>query len=127
MTILLDTHVVLWIAEDSPKLSKNSRDLLMDPRNKKFVSIASAWEVAIKLGRDDFQLEGGLSEFFRIITGNDYLILPIKEQHLSFVPILPKIHKDPFDRLLIATTIAEKMIIMTIDENIHKYNVDFVW
>ena len=127
MNILLDTHVVLWVAENSPKLSEKARTLLPQKNYKKYVSIASAWEIAIKLGRADFRLDGGLNEFFRIISRNDYLLLPVKGKYLHRIPDLPKLHKDPFDRLLVATAITEEMALLTIDENIHRYDVNSVW
>ena len=101
--------------------------LLGDETNEKFVSIVSVWEVAIKLSKDNFHLEGGLKEFLLMIRSNDVPLLPIKEEYLYYIPDMPKLHKDPFDRLLIATAKAENMILVTADENIHKYDVSWFW
>ena len=127
MKILLDTHVILWIAENSPKLSEELRNIISEKNNIKCVSIVSAWEIAIKLGREDFSFDGGINEFFRIIKHNKFRMLPIRGEYLRHIPDLPKIHKDPFDRMLIATALTEDMTLMTVDENIHKYDVKWVW
>ncbi|MDR2168233.1 MAG: type II toxin-antitoxin system VapC family toxin [Clostridiales bacterium] len=125
--LLLDTHVVLWIAENSLQLKDDHRKLIADESVEKFVSIASVWEIAIKLGRENFHLEGGLGGFLQMIKANNLPILPIKEEYLHLIPTMPKFHKDPFDRLLIAAAKAENMTLMTIDANIHKYAVSWFW
>jgi len=123
---LLDTHVILWIAENSPKISQEARQVLCKD-DLKYVSIASAWEVAIKISRGNFDLIGGLSEFHKIIDYNEFEILPVKKAYLSRLTDMAFIHKDPFDRLIIATAMVEEMTIITTDENIHKYDVSWVW
>jgi len=127
MKYLLDTHVVLWIAENSPLLSDKAKKAVLDVTAEKYVSIVSAWEVAIKLGTKKLHLVGGLSEFYRIIDDNGFLPLSIEREYLRQIPSLPDYHKDPFDRLLLATAIVEKMTLITSDENIHKYNVSVIW
>jgi len=123
---LLDTHVVLWIAENSPKISQEARQVLRKD-DLKYVSIASAWEVAIKISKGNFDLTGGLAEFYKIIDYNALEILPVKREYLSRLTDMPFIHKDPFDRLIVAASIVEEMTIITADENIHKYSVPWVW
>jgi len=127
MKYLLDTHVVLWIAENSTMLSDKVKSLILNKNIEKYVSIVSAWEVAIKLGSKKLHLDGGLQEFFRMIDENGFLLLSVSRDNLSLIPHLPEHHKDPFDRLLISTAITEKMTLITIDENIQKYNVPFLW
>jgi len=124
---LLDTHVVLWIAENSPKLSVVAKKVVIGHSNEKYVSIVSAWEVSIKLGTDKLRLDGGLPEFFRIVDLNGFEVLPIERRYLGRLAELPQIHKDPFDRLLVAMALSEGMTILTTDENIHKYDVNCVW
>ncbi len=124
---LLDTHVVLWIAENSPMLSETAKNAVLDENAEKYVSIVSAWEVAIKLGTKKLRLDGGLPEFFRMIDNNGLYTVSVEREYLYQLSILPDFHKDPFDRLLIATAIAEEMTLISIDENIHKYNVSFLW
>ena len=127
MKYLLDTHVVLWAAENSYLLSDRAKTAILDVSSEKFVSITSAWEVAIKLGTSKLQLDGGLPEFFRMIDENGFLTLPVEREYLQLIPDLLAYHKDPFDRLLIATAITEGMTLITIDENIQKYNVLWLW
>ena len=124
---LLDTHAILWIAENSPRLSEKAKDVIINPDTIKYVSVASAWEVAIKLSIGKLKLHEGLSEFYQIIHSNRVSMLPIEESYLEELVNLPFIHKDPFDRLLVATALTESMTILTADENIHKYNVNWLW
>lgn len=127
MKYLLDTHVVLWIAENSPLLTDRAKTAVLDDSVEKYVSVASAWEVAIKLGTRKLYLDGGLSEFFRMIDDNGFLALPVEREHLQRVTRLPPHHKDPFDRLLVASAIAENMTLLTADENIPMYDVTCLW
>ena len=127
MKYLLDTHVVLWIAENSPLLSDRVKEIILDENVEKFVSIASAWEVAIKLGTQKLYLDGGLQEFFRMIDENGFVTLSVEKEYLLLIPQLPDYHKDPFDRLLLATAITENMTLITVDENIQKYKVLWCW
>ncbi len=124
---LLDTHVVLWVAENSPKLSETVKNAVLDFRTKKYVSIVSIWEVAIKLGTQKLWLDGGLPEFFRMVDENGFQMLSIEREYLQLIPALPDHHKDPFDRLLIATAMTEGMTLLTEDENIHRYDVQWGW
>ena len=127
MKYLLDTHVVLWLAENSPLLSEKAKTVILDESTEKYVSIASVWEIAIKLGNRKLQLDGGLPEFFRMIDDNGFVTLPVERKYLQLIPDLSEHHKDPFDRLLIATAITEDMTLITIDENIQKYDLLWLW
>ena len=127
MKYLLDTHVILWIAENSPLLTEKVKEVILDKNSEKYVSIASVWEVAIKLGTHKLNLDGGLPEFFRMIDDNGFFSLSLEREYLQLIPNLPNHHKDPFDRLLITTAIVENMILITMDKNIHSYNVNCLW
>ena len=127
MKYLLDTHVVLWTAENNPLLSDKAKAAILDKNNEKFVSIVSAWEIVIKLGTNKLHLDGGLTEFFRMIDNNGFITLSIEREYLQLIAQFPDYHKDPFDRLIIATAISENMTIITADENIFKYNVSCLW
>lgn len=127
MNYLLDTHVLLWIAENSHLLTEKVKSVILDKSTDKFISIVSAWEVAIKLGTKKLRLDGGLPEFFRMIDDNGFFTLPLEREYLQLIPKLPVHHRDPFDRLLISTAITENMTLVTIDENIHKYDVSCLW
>jgi PIN domain nuclease of toxin-antitoxin system len=124
---LLDTHAVLWIAENNPLLSNKAKAAILDESTEKFVSIVSAWEIVIKLGTHKLHLDGGLPEFFRMIDNNGFITLSIEREYLQLISQFPDYHKDPFDRLIVATAISENMTIITIDENIHKYNAPCLW
>lgn len=124
---LLDTHVVLWMAENSPMLSNAAKQAILDKNSFKFVSIVSAWEVAIKLATGKLRLEGGLEEFFRIMDENGLQVLGIERAYLQRIQTLPFWHKDPFDRLLVATAIIENMVLISADENMPKYEVSWLW
>ena len=127
MKYLLDTHVVLWVAENSTLLTEKVKAVILDKNAEKYVSIASAWEVAIKLGTHKLHLAGGLPEFFRMIDDNGFFTLSIEREYLQLIPYLSDYHKDPFDRLIITTAIAENMILVTIDENLHRYDITCLW
>ena len=127
MKYLLDTHVVLWTAENSPMLSKKAKAVILDKNAEKYVSIVSAWEVTIKLGTNKLRLDGGLSEFFRMIDDNGFFTLSVEREYLRQLSHLPDYHKDPFDRLLVATAITENLTLISTDENIQRYDVSCLW
>ncbi|MCL1862092.1 MAG: type II toxin-antitoxin system VapC family toxin [Defluviitaleaceae bacterium] len=127
MDILLDTHAILWFLKGSEKMPKSTRAIICDPTNKKHVSIASTWEVAIKSSNGKLNFDGGIEGFVNIIDDNGFLALDIDTRHVKGVAKLPFIHRDPFDRMLIAQAIIENMHIMTVDENILKYGVNTIW
>ncbi len=126
MKYLLDTHIVLWIAEDSPRLSQAVRSALTNRTAEKYVSIVSAWEVALKLGTGKLRLDGGLQKFFDIIDDYGFTSLSVEKEYIQNILTLPEHHKDPFDRLLVATAITESMTLITADQNIQKYNVPYL-
>ena len=121
MKLLLDTHLLLWAAGDPDQLSTTARSLLDDLQNELIFSAASLWEVAIKhgLGRADFQVDARLLR--RGLLDNGYTELPITSAHAVEISTLPSIHKDPFDRILIAQSIAEGITLLTADPVVAKY------
>ena len=127
MKHLLDTHVALWFFGEEEKLSEVAFRTILDPANKKFVSMASAWELAIKIGTGKMGFDGGVSEFFNIVHKNGFELLPIKKKHVKQVESLPLLHKDPFDRLLVASAMTEGMGLITADANIHLYDINSLW
>jgi PIN domain nuclease of toxin-antitoxin system len=127
MKYLLDTHVFLWYFDDSDKLGKAVADIIEDANVQKYVSIASLWEFAIKYDTGKLQFDGGLSRLWEMVTKNGFIIQPIEHSHIAGIIRLPYIHRDPFDRLLVATARADGMTLLTADENIHKYDVPSVW
>ncbi len=121
MKILLDTHLLLWVARDPDKLSAEALELLGSTENKLFFSVASLWEIAIKkgLGRSDFQVDARL--LYRELLEHGYNELVISGEHAVMVDALPPIHKDPFDRILIAQAMKEGFLLLTKDAAIAKY------
>jgi PIN domain nuclease of toxin-antitoxin system len=121
MKILLDTHLLLWAAGQPARLPVVARALLSDTRNQLIYSSASLWEIAIKrgLGRDDFQVDPRVLR--RSLIDNDYQELPITGEHAVAVDGLPAIHKDPFDRLLVAQSIVEGITLLTTDVMVARY------
>ena len=121
MKLLLDTHVLLWAAGQPDRLPSKVRKLLDDPRNEPIFSSASLWEIAIKsgLGRDDFQVDARLLR--RGLLDNGYVELPITSEHAVAIDCLPQIHKDPFDRLLVAQSMVEGIALLTADPLVARY------
>lgn len=121
MKILLDTHILLWAAAQPERLSAEARDVLEDLATEPVFSAASIWEVAIKqgLGRDDFQVDPRILR--RGLLDNGYIELPITSEHAVALVDLPPIHKDPFDRLLIAQAITSGIELLTADETLAQY------
>jgi PIN domain nuclease of toxin-antitoxin system len=118
---LLDTHVLLWAAGTPERLPAKLRRLLGDPLNELVFSAASLWEIAIKkgLGRDDFQVDPRLLR--RGLLDNGYSELAITSAHAVAIDGLPPIHKDPFDRLLVAQSMVEGIALLTTDPIVAKY------
>ena len=121
MKFLLDTHIVLWLAENSPKLSDEAKSIILNESNEKYVSIASCWEVSIKLSLGKLELSGGTSEFFRIIRENGFGLLQVVEEYLVILEALPFHHRDPFDRMLAATAITDGLTLLTDDSQLQAY------
>ena len=121
MKLLLDTHLLLWAAGQSNRLSLTARKLIAAPDNELLFSAASIWEIAIKrgLGRKDFQTDPRLLR--RGLIDNGYTELPVLSDHGVAIDALPPIHKDPFDRLLIAQAIVEGITLLTADPAVAKY------
>lgn len=121
MRLLLDTHLLLWAAASSGRLSSEARSLIEDPANDVHYSAASVWEIAIKsaLRRKDFRVDLRLlRETFPVMGLTE---LPVTAAHAVEVTQLPAVHRDPFDRLLIAQSIAEPMVLLTNDVVLGRY------
>jgi PIN domain nuclease of toxin-antitoxin system len=121
MKLLLDTHLLLWAAGHPDRLSGEAYTLIKNPENELLFSAASLWEVAIKrgLGRDDFKVDVRLLR--RGLLDNGYGELPIVSDHVVAIESLPSIHKDPFDRVLVAQATVEGITLLTIDSLVAKY------
>lgn len=122
MKLLLDTHLLLWAAESSDDLPPEAALLIDDDSNELMFSAASIWEVAIKngLGRSDFRVDPHLLR--RGLLDNGFLELPILASHAAAVVSLPNLHKDPFDRMLVAQATIEGIVLLTSDAKVAEYD-----
>lgn len=128
MTLLLDTHAVLWFWWADPRLSATAMALICDPANRKLVSPATAWEVAIKVSLTKLDIGGPYRGFFpQQMIRTNFEWLPITDDHLAVVVSLPFHHKDPFDRLLISQAAWEDIPILSTDGIFDKYAVSRIW
>jgi len=119
--LLLDTHLLLWAAGEPKRLSKQARRLIDNTENELLFSAASLWEVAIKrgLGREDFKVDARLLR--RGLLDNGYNELPITSNHVLATESLPPIHRDPFDRVLVAQATVEGITLLTVDSLVSRY------
>ena len=123
MRLLLDTHLLLWAAARSARLPREARKLLQDDSNDVYYSAASIWEIAIKssLRRKDFRVD--LTQLLATLPEMGLVELPVTAAHAAGVTRLPSIHRDPFDRLLIAQSIVEPLTLLTNDALLDRYRV----
>ena len=121
MKLLLDTQLLLWAAGQPERLSAAARRQIKNPKNELLFSAASLWEIAIKnsLGREDFRVEPRLLR--RGLLDNDYTELPVTSQHAVNIDGLPPLHKDPFDRMLLAQALTEGITLLTSDAQLARY------
>jgi PIN domain nuclease of toxin-antitoxin system len=124
MKNMLDTHIALWFL-NGERLSERIRDMIITGEN--YISIVSLWEVAIKMNIGKYDFTGGFSAFSGLVRKNGFIVLPIKDEYMEKLFELPLIHRDPFDRLIVATSVVEGIPIITADESIQKYDIAWVW
>ncbi len=128
MNTLLDTHTFLWFVDANPKLSANARAQIESPANRKFVSIASCWEISIKVGLGKLKLSDPVDVFVpRELKTNRFSLLPIDLKHVMFVSDLPLHHRDPFDRLLVAQCLVDRLAFVSGDQAMDAYGVNRIW
>ena len=121
MRLLLDTHVLLWALANPERLDRETRSVIEHPANDVLFSSASIWEIVIKsgLGREDFKVDA--IRLRRLLVANGYEELPITADHALAVDRLPRLHRDPFDRILIAQARADKLGLVTTDALVSQY------
>lgn len=131
MNVLLDTHAIIWFIEGDFSLSKKAREIIVTRDNEVLVSMASFYEMAIKLKIKKLELKDNLKPFLEKVKAENINILPLTENHLIAYDTVPLIkdHRDPFDRLIIATALVEKASIITIDKQFNQYDklVSIIW
>jgi PIN domain nuclease of toxin-antitoxin system len=128
VNLLLDAHALLWFLNDDPQLVLNAKALIENPANRKLVSIATCWEIAIKVGLKKLDLGEPATTFLpRELSANRFELFGIELAHATFVETLPPHHKDPFDRLLIAQSLLEALPVVSADVLFDQYGVSRLW
>lgn len=128
MIILLDTHTFLWFVEGSSRLSDRARQTLADPTNTRMLSVASLWEIAIKLSQDRLRFDAPFGPWVDdAIAQTEIGTLGITVQHMMEVSTFPFHHRDPFDRMIAAQAIVERWPILSIDKAFDAYPVTRIW
>lgn len=127
MNILLDTHAFMWFVNGDPMLGKAAKDAIENLENKILMSVASLWEIAVKVNIGKLSLSRPYTEIRDQMEENFIELLPITFDHTIQLTDLPLHHRDPFDRLIIAQAMTEKMAVLTKDENFKHYPVDIIW
>jgi PIN domain nuclease of toxin-antitoxin system len=126
--LLLDAHALLWFLDDNPQLVPTAKALIEDPANQKLVSVATCWEIAIKVGLKKLDLgEPATTFLLRELATNRFDLLGIELAHATFVETLPAHHKDPFDRLLVAQALIEQLPLVSADAILDQYGVTRLW
>ena len=127
MDLLLDTHTLIWFFNADEQLSINARNLVANPTNNCFLSIASIWEMGIKISLNKLELRGNLAQVAQFIAENSIELLPITFGHVQQLATLPFHHRDPFDRIIIAQALIEQLVLVTKDAVFGQYKAATVW
>ncbi len=126
--LLLDTHAFLWWVDDAPELTTRARRLIADVNNECCLSLVSCWEMAIKVSLGKLRLSKSVERFVtEQLTVNNFTLLNINLGQAARVEKLPFHHRDPFDRLLVAQAISEKLIIVSANKIFSRYGVRVLW
>lgn len=128
MNLLLDTQALLWFVLDDSRLSETARENIVSADALVFISPASLWEIAIKISLGKYALPMPFATFWddQLLT-NDFALLPISVPHTARITDLPYHHRDPFDRLIIAQSLVEKVPVVSSDELFARYGVERIW
>ena len=128
MNILLDTHAFLWFIDENPRLSEPARVLIEAEDSQPFLSMASLWEIAIKISLGKLQLEQSYEAFIpQQLASNGIGILNFSLEHIAAIASLPFHHRDPFDRLIAVQSKIEKMTLVSADSSFDLYEIERVW
>jgi len=127
MEYLLDTHAFLWFVNGSIEISQKARDIIQNPKNVMYLSIASFWEIAIKLNIGKLFIDMSFDELKKEADKNIFQILPIQYEDIRLLTTLELYHKDPFDRILISQAIQNNLTIISKDSNFDTYPVKIIW
>ena len=128
MRVLVDTHAMLWWLRDDERLSRRAYAVLGDGDNELLWSIASSWEIAVKLRAGKLELGRPLERLYAdLVSEQGVAVLPIGHEHCARVAVLPLHHRDPFDRMLVAQAQLERVPVLTADPKLGAYDVELVW
>ena len=127
MKLLLDTQAFIWFVENDRYLPHKVKNAIEMPQNTIIISIASLWEMTIKISIGKLKLNFRLEEMFEQISNNGFTLLPILPKHLIQLSTLPMYHNDPFDRLIIAQAKSENMPVVTSDDKFSEYSITRIW
>ncbi len=127
MKVVLDTHVFLWAALEPKRLSGKLRRLLLEGDQRAILSVASIWEIAIKVNFGKLPIPKPTEWLRASIADLNLMILPVRENHAIRTLTLPDHHKDPFDRIIVAQAIEEELAIATVDDQLKRYAVNIFW
>ena len=127
MEYLLDTHAFLWFINGSFELSTQAKNIIQNPENTIYLSIASFWEIGIKLNIRKLTIDFSFDELKKEANKNDLRTLPIQFEDIRLFTTLELYHKDPFDRILIAQAMQNNMVMITKDSNFDAYPVKIIW
>ncbi len=127
MKLLLDTHAFIWFVENDENLPHNLKIEIEKPTNEIYVSLVSLWEIAVKVSLNKLSMSIDIPSLINKIDACGFLILPIFSEHIVLVSSLPFHHRDPFDRMLIAQTLCEKITIVSKDGFFSEYGVELLW
>lgn len=127
MNLLLDTHVILWYISGDQKLPRKIINAINNPSNRCFISIASIWEIAIKMSLGKLEIVGGFTTIENFLKDNDFEILPIDIDDTKTLLSLEFIHRDPFDRMIVAQSITSGLVLVTRDIQLRDYQVEVLW
>lgn len=128
MKVLLDTHAFLWMLTDDRRLSRRARRVIANVSNHLYLSAASLWEIVLKVQARKLVIEGTVGGILKDqLSLNGIAPLPVGLKHVAQVEKLPLLHRDPFDRLLIAQAQVEDLVVLTKDAEIVRYSVETIW
>ncbi len=128
MKVIIDTQSIIWFAENNPRLSANARAVMENKSNECFVSMATFWEVSIKVNLGKLAIKGlGLAEFMEEVDEFSFFTLTISRDHILVNGQLPLHHRDPFDRLIISQAVFEQMSIVSNDDAFDDYPIQRIW
>jgi PIN domain nuclease of toxin-antitoxin system len=124
---LIDTHSLIWYINSDKNITRKAVNCIENSESLSFVSIVSFWEIAVKISMGKLAITVSFDELFALSEKYSFIILPVTFQHTKILTSLPLIHKDPFDRMIIAQAIEEKLVIITKDNDIPDYPVKTTW